>query len=292
MTDAEIDALAQELFNTVAKEIINIAPQVTRIGHKADGSPFLEFWGLSKEGKGAFYYRYDALTAIKKLIRESERIFDDFEITVINTVTKQTSVRTLKASPGDDRDRIIKFMAHAAALQMVGAVFPRLTEMMDDGFEESKLLAEAIIMTTVANSPDSDDEVLSHARTDLSSDIDAAAKKVYDRARKRLRDYVRMAPHVVVAHPPGRKPKSIYEIKREAAEYTAAVKTAIRDLWLVANKKPTKVSVADRLGEGGIDPKRGSDTRLNAFNLKLTRYEINYDELISQVEAELHNNAT
>lgn len=84
---------------------------------------------------------------------------------------------------------------------------------------------------------------------------------------------------------------SAVERERERQEYSAKVEGVYRARRVKEGKAPTKVSIADELGEGGINPKTGGDTRLNAFNLKLKRLGVDYEGIAKKVEDELHNNS-
>jgi hypothetical protein len=279
MTDAEINALAQEIAQRVATDINEIAPEACRLNQKADGSPFLEFVGTSKLGWGSFKCAYDPLPPIKTLIAESEKIYDEFEVTLTNKRTNETSVKRLGSLEGEDRAKIIGLMARVAGLYVVGAVYPRLTEMIGDGFHDGKLMAEATLIMAVASSPDTEDEILSYAKTDMTDAVEAAASDAASRRKKFLEDRLQSAPYVIAARGPGRKPKTVYQLKHETADYTAAVEAAYKTQRIAAGCPPTKTSIAEALGEGGINPNTGGDSRLNTFNLKLARLGVNYDEI-------------
>lgn len=173
---------------------------------------------------------------------------------------------------------------------MVGVFFSRLTELLEDGFEDAMIVAEGVLIMTVASSPDDENEMLTHAKTDMSDAITKAARRVSERRRKTLEGTLRAAPHVIAGRGPGRKPKTIFELKREALEYAVDVEAAYRAQRLVAGEPPTKTSVAAALHEGGVNFKSGGDSGLNTFNLKLSRLGISYDEIAAKVEAELHKN--
>lgn len=93
MTDAEIDALASDILNRVVADVNEIAPKACRILRKANGQLFLEFVGASKQGFGAFRCRYDPLPPIKKLIAESETLYDEFQVTLTDRRTNQASTK-------------------------------------------------------------------------------------------------------------------------------------------------------------------------------------------------------
>jgi hypothetical protein len=63
--------------------------------------------------------------------------------------------------------------------------------------------------------PDGEDEILSHAKTDMSAAIDKLAQAAFDRTRTRLQDNLSAAPHVVVSRLVERKPKSVFQVKQE-----------------------------------------------------------------------------
>jgi hypothetical protein len=291
MTDAEIHALAEDILTIVVADVNKIAPQACRVLRKANGDPFMEFVGTSKQGLGSFSCRYDPLESIKTLIAESQLIFDGFEVTLTNKRTNQSHEKSLKDCAGEDRDKIIRSMSLVAALCMVGAIFPRLTEMLEDGFEDGKMIAEGVLIMTVANSPDSPDEVLSHAKTDMSETVEQAALRAGERRRKYLQERLSNAQHVIATRGPGRKAKTVFEVKRDATEYACAVEDAYRAQRIAAGKPPTKTSVAEALGEGGRNFKTGTDSRLNTFNLKLSRLGVSYEEIVAKVESDLHKNS-
>ena len=292
MTDAEIDALAREIFSEVVANVIAIAPHAGRILHNSEDQPFLELGGVSKEGLGTFRYHYEPIPPIKKLIAESERLYDGFEVTIKNAESGQIHTKQLKDLPGGDRNQIIREMAFVAALQMVGEIFPNLIQLIRDSFRDARMIAEGALISIIASSPDADDEALIYANTDMTDAIEEAVREISNRKRKILQDFLNGAPYVIASRNPGRKRKTVFQVKQEADQYSSAVEAAYRAERLAVGKKPTKISVATRLKEGGVDPTRGSDTRLNAFNLKLARYGINYEQIATKVEDELHNNSS
>jgi hypothetical protein len=287
MTDAEINALAKEILTKTLLEVNKVAPQVLRIERKSNGDPFMEFVGTSKLGLGGFRCQYDPLPSIKQLIIESEKLYDDFAVTITDKQTKKTTTEILGESPSEDRNGIIGSMAHVAALMMVGAFYPKLCELLGDGFQEAKIIAEGVLKTTVASQLDTD-EIIGYADTDMSLTVDQAVKKVAERKEKYLRDYLSTLPHVIAKRGPGRLAKSKFHANLEAIDYAAKVERVYRTLRVEKGRPPTKVSVAGELGEGGINP-RGGDSRLNAFNLKLGRLGVNYEEIAEKVEADLHS---
>ncbi len=76
--------------------------------------------------------------------------------------------------------------------------------------------------------------------------------------------------------------KSEEEGEKDKAQFEAEIKEAIKKLH-ADGQKITKTAVAKALHIGGINPKTGNQTYLQAFNQKLKRHKVDWSKLIDGV---------
>ncbi len=84
-----------------------------------------------------------------------------------------------------------------------------------------------------------------------------------------------------VGRPPG-STKSAEKKAQDKAEFESKIEQAVRALFHTLSRKPFKYEVAEALGIGGRSSK-GSDSRINSFNNKLTRLGIDYPAIIERL---------
>jgi len=289
MTDTEIDALAREILTRIVEDQ-NIAPLFVEVLVTEGGEPIPVYGAMSQEGYGAFRCEYMPLGAIKKIISECETIFDEF---TIEGTEKQTGV-TLEKKISDSisaetRAVGIRVMAESAAFHMISSFKSRLRELLKEAVEDGAVVANAVVAAVVGQRLRA--LKIGDFTADARIDIQKAAEQSAAKRRALIADSIKRLPHVMTERGRGRTPKSDLTREREREEYAKKVEDAYRSRRLKERKPPKKMDVAGDLGEGGINPKTGSDSRTNAFNLKLERLDINYDEIARKVEDQLHNNS-
>lgn len=157
--------------------------------------------------------------------------------------------------------------------------------------DEARFIAKTILiqsLTKIYSKPEKQDAAgrsLSLAtRETLDEVIEAAVK----RRRDDLAGFLNQLPLLIVpmgeGRPPGSK-KPLEKKQREKAEFEKKIEETIRALFETnGNKMPTKTAVAEALGVGGVSPRRGGDSRLNSFNNKLNRLEIDYAAIIQRLD--------
>jgi hypothetical protein len=290
MTDAEIDALAKQILREAAEIVRKTAPQACRIlTSPKTGELFLEFFGTSKLGYGSFRCRYFPLEAIKNLIKTSERLFDEFAITLTNKNTGEVSSLPLTEYALEHRKKMIGFVADAAGLTLVASFFPRFAELLEDEFKDHELIAKGAFGECLEWLED--DDFHHEPLASLRPDIDRAVARVADRKRGILRNKLGAMPNIVAERGRGALPKTPSQRDKERREYTAKLREVYRELYLRCGAKPKKTLVAKTLGEGGVNPRTGSDSSLQAFNLKLRRLEISYEDVTRSIHEELNSNS-
>jgi len=83
LTDEEVDSLARTILTNVVGKISDWnKPPFEDVEEMEDGELIPIYGGTSDEGYGSFRCEYMPLAAVKKIIVECERIFDEFTITV------------------------------------------------------------------------------------------------------------------------------------------------------------------------------------------------------------------
>jgi hypothetical protein len=71
---------------------------------------------------------------------------------------------------------------------------------------------------------------------------------------------------------------------QEAVEFEQKVERTVRLIHAATGKVPTKTSVAEAMGMGGVNPRKGSDTRLNSFSNKLRKLEIDFAAIVQRLD--------
>ncbi len=81
LTDEEVASLAKELLKESIDQVLTWDPDYFHEIYEMDEGELVPVYGAtSVEGYGSFLCEYMPLEVIKKIIRDSERIFDEFEI--------------------------------------------------------------------------------------------------------------------------------------------------------------------------------------------------------------------
>lgn len=293
LSDSELETLAISLLKDVVAELAKWEAEVGRkpfydVSTDEAGNLVLTYGGHSSEGYGTFVCEYTPIDAIKSIIRHCEQISNRFPFEITSKDTGETKTATLADLEIENEAGLVETMAGTATAYLLAHLTARFGEAIEEAVRDSDLMAQSVISASMALIFEKQGI---DGTTDAIDDIEAAAQRVASMKRDLLRRHLKELPHMVVQRGRGRTPKSAAERERERQEYSAKVESVYRSRRLKEGKQPTKVSVAGELGEGGVNPKKGSDTRLNAFNLKLGRLGIKYDEVVKKVEDELHNNS-
>jgi hypothetical protein len=122
-----------------------------------------------------------------------------------------------------------------------------------------------------------DHQSLKRIRETVIRPMDSA----HDARRKEMKKRLR-AEQIGSGRPKG-STKPIEKKAQEAAKFEREIEEAIRTLLSVTGEMPTKTAVAKELGIGGLSPKTGIDTSLNAFSNKLRRLKVDYDAVVERV---------
>lgn len=296
MTDDEIDTLAKDILTKIIGELDGRAgaPKYFQdVQERESGELVPVYAGTSTKGYGSFSCEYMLLAAVKTVIVDCARMFDDYTVIVTDTQTEQSVKR--KISEGRtpvNRDSFIRVMAERATLRMVTSFRGRLAEVMTEVVNDATLIAKSTLAALVGTLGTLlSEDVPDNLTADLRAEIEEAAKRVAENKRALLRRLISGPPHIIAERGPGAPAKSRAEREREGKDYTARVEDAYRKLRAELGRTPTKTSVAKELGEGGVNPRKGSDTSLSAFGNKLRRLKVDYDAIAKKVEDELNNNS-
>jgi hypothetical protein len=291
LTDAEVEFLARNILIKIVAEINDWnGPPFDDVEETEDGELIPIYGGTSTEGYGSFRCEYMPLAAVKKIVVECERVFDEFTITLTDSLSGKSKVVKISAkySPESRMDSI-RTMAECSAYHVVASFRERLCGLLEEAVEDCEVIAGSLLAAGVG------DQIVGvvsgNFTADARNDIEKAAERCADRKRVMLRNTINALPHVIAERGPGAPAKSPEVREREAKIYTAKVEDAYRKLRLETGSVPTKTRVAKELGEGGVNPRTGSDTSLSAFGNKLRRLKVDYDAIAKKVEDELNNNS-
>jgi ribonuclease HII len=287
MTDAEIDALARELLTEAIHNIFGWNPEFfSEVLRLPDGELIPVYSARSEEGYGMFLCELRPLEAIKTIIVESEKIYDEFILSMDSKPLTDHNRQMIKSALNTGRDRTLRHMARQSAMQLITYFHTRLLDTLEEAVEDSKIIAEGFIAISLAKSLDK--YAPEPVKVDARKAIDHAAERVAKKKRKALTEQIKGLPHLVTHRGRGAPRKSKTTRDRERQAYTEKVRDAYRKLRIAAGQKPTKTSVGKELNEGGISPKTFEDSSLWAFRAKLKRLDLDYDAIVREVENELN----
>lgn len=285
MTDAEIDALAREILTYAIQTVLDwdsdFFHAVLRL---PDGELITVYGATGNEKIGSVLCELVPLPIVKKVVVESERILDEFVLSLESQPLSDHNLQKLKETYAKTRARTIKLMARSATLHLIAFFHTRLGDLLGEAIEDCKGVAEAYLTGSFAMALDS--YAPEPVKVDARKGIEKAAERVANRKREFLRDAFENLPFVITKTRRGAVPKSLTVREREREEFTARIESAYRTLRKLTGKKPTKTSVAEQLRIGGVNLRKGTDSRLTTFNKKLDRLGINYDAIAARVEVE------
>jgi hypothetical protein len=286
LTDTEVDALAREIIESTVVRFSEWDSLLVNHVTEILGEPVISYAATNEYGFGSFLCRFVPLDPAKELIKTCEELFDSFGVEVFDKASGQP-VKRLISEGHDPESRAfsIKMMAECAINQLLGSVRDRLGDALEEIFADSEMIAKTMLQAVVAQALSEASELGDvRACADMRTEIEAAAVRVAKKKRDYLRSQVRNLPNVLAERRRGAPGKSPLTRERERVLYIQRIQDAYRAIWIETGKKPTKTSMAKRLGEGGFNPKTGGESYLQAFRLKLIRLEIDYDETVRKVE--------
>jgi hypothetical protein len=285
MTDAEIDALAREILTYAIHTVLDwdsdFFHEVLRL---PDGELIPIYGATSDEKIGSVLCELVPLPIVKQVIVESERILDEFVESLKSQPLSDHNLRMIRKTYAKSRGRTIKLMARSATLHLIAFFHTRLGDLLGEAIEDCEGVAEAYLTGSFAMALDS--YAPEPVKVDARKGIEKAAERVANRKREFLRDSIQDLPFVITKTRRGAVPKSLTVREREREEFTAKIESAYRTRRELTGKKPTKKSVAEQLRMGGVNPRTGTDSRLNTFNTKLKRLGVNYDAIAARIEVE------
>jgi hypothetical protein len=285
LTDQEIETLAREALARIVEDA-RAAPIFHRVGLTENGELVPVYAATSQEGYGSFLCRFMPHAAIKRIISDAERIFDEAVIEMTDKGTGE--VRACRISELYDPEfqaSIIRLMVDCATLHLISSFGSRLCEMLEDAVTESAIVSNAALGSLVGVRMKA--MGVNSFKADAKPDLDKALEAAASKRRTLLLQYLKALPNIIAERPRGAPPKSPEQRQREREAYITRIEEAYRKVRAATGKRPTKTSIATELGEGGINRQTGTDSRLNAFNVKLSRLKINYPELTARIESNL-----
>ena len=277
-TDAEIDALARDILTRVLKDFGDqLPPNVFQVIQAENGEQVAIYADTSLSGDGSFACQYMPIDPAKKILKHCERVYDNF---IANNEVHPSFEKI--------RDTAIEAMADCAVLHLIASFPQRLRDLLEDVVEDSYVIGDGVMAASLAKYLTKYET--RQFRADARPEIQRAVRRAADKRKALLREHLKAMPEVIAERGRGAPAKSPARRKRERELYIKKLEDAYRRVRSKAGKKPTKISVARELGEGGLNPKTGVDSSSQAFRNKLTRLEIDYDAMSQKIENELNNN--
>lgn len=285
LTDQEIDAIARDALARIVEDP-RAASLFHQVGSTKGGELVTVYAATSQEGYGSFLCRLMPHASIKRIISDAEKIFEEAMIQVTDEGTGEvTACRISELYDPEYRETIIKLMVDCATLHLINSFKSRLCEMLEDAVKESAIVSNAALGSLVAVRMKAIG--VASFKADAKPDLDLALDEAVAKRRALLLKYLKALPNIIAERPRGAPPKSPEQRQLERDAYIVRIEEAYRKLRAATGKRPTKTSIATELGEGGINRLTGTDSRLNAFNIKLSRLKINYPELTARIESDL-----
>lgn len=282
LTDAEIDALAKETLFRVLQDLSGVVPSDFFQPYQLeDGELVAVYAGTSESGYGSFSCQVIPYEAARKIIIHCDRTYDEFLETMVDSDSRDKFE--------EQRQVAVKGMGDCAILHLIATFGIRLHDTIEDAVEDSFIVGTGVAIASVTKMLGSASQ--SHFIADARPEIDKAVQRAADKRKALLRLTIKALPNVMVQRGRGAPPKSQRAREQESKDYAAKVEAAYRKLRIEKKRKPTKISVARELGEGGINPKTYGESSAQAFRKKLDRLKLNYDEIADKVEKELNSNS-
>src|SRR2546421_7280325 len=121
MTEAEIDALAQQLLTESVTEINSWDPSFFFEVYSMEEEGLVPVYGgQSEEGHGALVCEFMALATIKTLIVKCGQLYDGFQAGLVDQVSNAEDKEALDKLLTKGRERAIPLIARTAALELIG----------------------------------------------------------------------------------------------------------------------------------------------------------------------------
>jgi hypothetical protein len=189
----------------------------------------------------------------------------------------------------EGRDVLLRTFAYVAMTNILSRLVLYQSRMFLESEDEARFIAKTILVQSITKTYSKPEKQDSAGRS-LSLVVRQTLDEVIEAAVKRRRDdlagFLNLLPLLTVPMGEGRPKGSTkpLEVKqREKAEFEKKIEETIRSLFEKDGKVPTKTAVAEALGMGGVNPRRGGDSRLNSFNNKLGRFKIEYDTIVQRL---------
>jgi hypothetical protein len=248
-----------------------------------DGVPIAVYANRSTEGFGDFICQYWPLGSVEKIIADCEKIFDNTSIEIEGS---RLNFSEAEWEPGA-RERAIRDMTAFATQVFLLGIRSLICDAIEEGLADSLFLAQAALINDTA--VDNDLPEVAQCTSDGRPVLDQIVKRVAKRKRELLVGLLGALPRIITKGRVGRplgstKPENVKEKEKE--ELVSQIEHALRRLVSASQSVPTKTAVARELGIGGLNPNTGNDSSLQAFNSKLNRYEIDYNQIVLRVLGE------
>lgn len=238
-----------------------------------NGAPHLVFEATLKDNLGEFVYLYRLDVVAQRAFTECEAMYD----------TYAKGVRSIGT-----RDVLIRILTFNTISSMLRGLVCNQTGMAKETFDEALLITSSILFKVTAAAyaeTDVGEQIAEACKDAVANNLKSTVKDTAKRKREYLIKQLNAPPSLmfsVIGRPRGTKKKRS-EIKRDKAAFIKKIEEAYKALLSRDGKLPTKTKVAKELRIGGLNPKTGIDSSLNAFNNKLKRLGIDYAATVKRL---------
>lgn len=237
------------------------------------GAPHLVFEATLKGNLGEFsyFYRLDVLAQLA--FTECEAMYDEFSEKARSVGSREVLVRILTFNT------ISSMLRGLVCNQMVTA---------RETYDEALLITSSILFKVTAEAykeTDVEEQMAKACKEAIARNLKMTVKKSSKRKREYLIKQLNAPPSLMfsaIGRPRGTKKKQS-EIERDKADFINKIEESYKALLSQESKPPTKTKVAKALGIGGLNPKTGIDSSLNAFNNKLKRLGVDYAAIVKKI---------
>jgi hypothetical protein len=182
-----------------------------------DGEFCIEYEGRSRRGYGHVQYFYKPLDAVTKIIEECERILDSHTMTItFKNIRAIRQVRSTEKLSADQKTNLVREMAWFGTMALLSSFVPHTGLALQEGFENSLLLAEAGLDSILALCLKAEG---GKGGADCRDEIDGIAAKATRRRKKELNSLLRSLPGLLTTREnSGRPLDPNFDERRHQAE--------------------------------------------------------------------------
>jgi hypothetical protein len=289
LSDAEIDSLSRRILLKAIDLLQQLNLSLFDLHATDEGEPALVYSATSPQGFGSFICEFFPLETAREIVKRCDLLFESCGIELTDHEGNKLKKWIKDGHSADSRAISVEKMAENATYHLLGSLRDALCACIEEQFLDSEVIAKTSLQAVIAASLDGIEGI--EAAADMRAEINEAANRAFDSKQRLLQNAIHGLPKVVAKRGRGAPAKTPRQRDKERKEYLARLQDVYRDLSQQHGKLPSKTLVAKTLGEGGVNPKTGGDSRLQAFSTKLRRLGISYEEVTKTINKEVNNNS-